>query len=113
MQEITKKPITIDQYIAQFPFEVQQRLNVLRHLVRECAPLATEKIAYGMPTFVLHKNLVYFAAFKNHIGFYPTPSGITEFAEDLARYKNAKGSVQFPLKEPLPLDLLRRIIMQT
>jgi uncharacterized protein YdhG (YjbR/CyaY superfamily) len=101
---------TIDEYIAQFPIEVQEKLNALRKVIKESAPAATEKISYQMPTFVLHGNLVHFAAYKNHIGFYPAPSGIEMFKDELSQYKGAKGSVQFPIDEPLPYELISRIV---
>ncbi|MDX2140879.1 MAG: DUF1801 domain-containing protein [Chloroflexota bacterium] len=108
----TNKPTftTIDEYIATFPEDIQRNLQELRALIREVAPEAQEKISYQMPTFFLKGNLVYFGAFKHHIGLYPTPGGIEAFADELAPYKNAKGSVQFPLDKPLPLDLIRRIV---
>ena len=93
-----------------FPKPVQEKLASIRQLVRELAPEAQEKISYQMPTFYLNGNLVHFAAFKNHIGFYPTPSGISEFQKELAKYKNAKGSVQFPMDEALPLGLIKRMV---
>jgi uncharacterized protein YdhG (YjbR/CyaY superfamily) len=101
---------TIDEYIEACPAPVQGRLHELRLLVREIAPDAQEKISYQMPTFFLNGNLVHFAAYPNHIGFYPTPSGIAAFKDELSRFKHAKGSVQFPLDEPLPLDLIGRIV---
>lgn len=101
---------TIDQYIAACAPEVQEILHTLRKVIHEAAPEATEKISYQMPTFYLHSNLVHFAAFKNHIGFYPAPSGIEAFQEELAQYKGAKGSVQFPLRQPLPYELIARIV---
>lgn len=102
---------TIDEYIAQFPPDVQAVLNTVRATIRAEAPGAVEAIKYMMPTFILHgKNLVHFGAFTHHVGFYPTPSGIQEFEAELSRYKRAKGSVQFPLSEPMPLDLIRRIV---
>jgi uncharacterized protein YdhG (YjbR/CyaY superfamily) len=101
---------TIDAYIAQFPQAVQVRLHELRAVVREAAPDATEKISYGMPTFYLDGNLVHFGAFKHHIGFYPVPSGIAAFQAELAPYKQSKGAVQFPHDQPLPLDLVARIV---
>ncbi|MGN7760781.1 iron chaperone [Paenibacillus sp. 22594] len=101
---------SIDDYIAKAPFEVQDKLEAVRKVIRESAPEAEEKISYQMPTFFLHGNLVHFAAFKKHIGFYPAPRGIEAFQEELAQYKGAKGSVQFPLDEPLPLDLISRIV---
>lgn len=109
--EIKKeKVISIDEYIQQFPKDVQEKLNRLRSVIQEAAPEATEKISYQMPTFYLHGNLVHFAAYKQHIGFYPAPSGIEAFKEELSEYKNAKGSVQFPLTKPLPYDLVKRIV---
>lgn len=101
---------TIDEYINAFPEDVQRILNELRQTIRDAAPEAKETINYQMPTFTLNGNLVHFAAFKNHIGFYPTPTGIEAFKEDLSVYKGAKGSVQFPITEPLPLLLIRRIV---
>ncbi len=101
---------SIDAYIAGFPAQVQETLQTLRKVIREEAPDAVERIAYQMPTFALHGNLVHFAAFAHHIGFYPTPSGIEAFQQELAAYKGAKGSVQFPIDEPLPYDLIRRIV---
>jgi len=100
----------IDEYISYFPEEVKKRLEAIRAAVKELAPDATEAISYKMPTFDLNGHLVHFAAFKNHIGFYPTPSGIEEFEEELKPYKNSKGSVQFSLDQPLPMELIRRII---
>jgi len=101
---------TIDEYIASFPAEVQVILQELRATIRAAAPKAQEKISYQMPTFFQDGNLVHFAAFKNHIGFYPAPRGIEAFQEELSVYKGAKGSVQFPINQPLPLDLVRRIV---
>jgi uncharacterized protein YdhG (YjbR/CyaY superfamily) len=101
---------SIDAYIATFPKHVQDILNTLRATIRAAAPDAEEKISYQMPTFTLKGNLVHFAAHTNHIGFYPTPSGIAAFQDELSPYKRAKGSVQFPLEQPLPLDLIRRIV---
>lgn len=100
----------MDEYIAGFPPGVRRRLNQIRAIIRKAAPEAEEAIKYQMPTFVLGKSLVHFAAFKNHIGLYPTPSGIAAFKDDLAPYVNAKGSVQFPLDKPLPLALIERIV---
>jgi len=101
---------SIDEYIAAFPADVQERLRQMRAVIREAAPEAQEKISYQMPTFFLYGNLVHFAAFKNHIGFYPAPRGIEAFKDELAAYEGAKGSVQFPLDQPLPLDLVRKIV---
>lgn len=101
---------SIDEYILQFPARAQEMLKTLTKVIRESAPSAEEKISYQMPTFFLHGNLVHFAAHKNHIGFYPTPSGIEMFKDRLSGYKTAKGSIQFPLGEPLPLDLIAEIV---
>ena len=100
----------INDYILKFPPEIQEILNTLRKVIKESAPDAKEKISYQMPTFELHGNLVHFAAFKNHIGFYPAPSGIEAFKQDLSEYKGAKGSVQFPIDKPLPYPLISRIV---
>lgn len=110
MQADKQSPQTIDEYIAGFSPEVQQVLEEIRHTVRTAAPEATEAISYQMPTYRLKGNLVHFAAFKHHIGFYPTPSGIEGFQDELAGYVSAKGSVQFPLDQPMPLALIRRIV---
>jgi uncharacterized protein YdhG (YjbR/CyaY superfamily) len=102
---------SIDEYIAEFPPETQQVLEELRALIRASAPDATETISYAIPTFDLNgRHLVHFAAFKNHIGFYPTGRGVDAFKEELEPYKAGKGSVQFPLGRPLPTDLIRRIV---
>lgn len=101
---------SIDEYIALFPEDVQQILQELRAVIKSAAPEAVEKISYQMPTFFLKGNLVHFAAYKKHIGFYPAPRGIEAFKDELAVYKGAKGSVQFPIEKPLPLDLIRRIV---
>ena len=101
---------TIDEYIATFPTEVQKLLQEMRATIRAAAPEAQEKISYQMPTFYLKGNLVHFAAHQKHIGFYPAPSGIEAFQAELAVFKGAKGSVQFPIDQPLPLDLVRRIV---
>lgn len=110
MKEDQPKYSTIDEYIFQFPEEVQAILEELREVIKQAAPDATEKISYQMPTFYLHGNLVHFAAYKNHIGFYPAPSGIEAFKNELSMYKGAKGSVQFPINEPLPIDLISEIV---
>ena len=102
---------SIDNYISKFPPEVQEKLKKLRKVIQGSAPQAEEKISYQMPTFTLQgKNLVHFAAHKNHIGFYPTPSGIDAFKHELAEYTGAKGSVQFPLDKPMPYDLVSKIV---
>lgn len=100
---------SIDEYIASFPDGVQAILQQIRTTIQQAAPEAEETISYQMPTFKLHGNLVHFAGYKQHIGLYPTPSGIEQFKEELANYKGAKGSVQFPLDQPMPLDLIRRV----
>lgn len=102
-------PQNIDKYIANFPADIQEILEKIRAVVKAAAPEATEKISYQMPTFYLNGNLVHFAAFKKHIGFYPTPSGVEEFQDALAPYVKAKGSIQFPLDKPIPYDLIARI----
>jgi len=102
---------TIDEYIALFPQNVQDKLQALRQVIRDAAPAAEEKISYHMPTFYLHGNLVHFAAYKNHIGLYPTPTGIEHFSKQLAPYQSGKGSAQFPLDQPLPLELVREIVL--
>ena len=101
---------SMDEYINSFPAGVQRILNELRQTIKEVAPEAEETINYAIPTFTLHGNLVHFAAFENHIGFYPTPSGMEAFKKELSSYKGAKGSVQFPTDQPLPLPLIRRIV---
>ncbi len=106
----SNKPQTIDEYIRQFPADIQDILERVRSIIRSEAPQAVEAIKYGIPTFVLSKNLVHFGAFQNHLGFYPTPSGIEEFQEALSHYQGGKGSVQFPYDQPLPDDLIRRIV---
>ena len=105
-----KTPKTIDEYIAGFPKDVQQILEKIRKTIHEAAPEAEEAISYQMPSFKLKGNLVYFAAFKRHIGFYPIPSGIEKFKVELSVYKQGKGSVQFPLDKPIPYDLINRIV---
>ncbi|MDJ1485747.1 DUF1801 domain-containing protein [Cytophagaceae bacterium YF14B1] len=107
---VTTNATTIDEYIAGFPDNIQQILNQIRATIKEAAPEAQEAIKYAMPTFVLNGNLVHFAAFKNHIGFYPAPVGIEAFKEQLSGYKGAKGSVQFPLDKPMPLKLITDIV---
>ena len=102
-------PTTIDEYISNSAQDIQEVLEKIRTVIKTAAPDAEEKISYQMPTFFLNGNLVHFAAFKNHIGFYPTPSGITEFNEELSPYVTAKGSIQFPLDKPIPYDLIGKI----
>jgi uncharacterized protein YdhG (YjbR/CyaY superfamily) len=106
-----EKPETIDAYIAGFPRDVQKILQQVRDTILEIVPEAEETISYGIPAFNLNKTyLVYFAGFKNHIGFYPTPVGMEAFKKDLAGYKTGRGSVQFPLDKPMPLALIRKIV---
>ncbi|TKK71701.1 hypothetical protein FC093_01380 [Ilyomonas limi] len=103
-------PGTIDAYIISFPENIQQMLEVMRMTIRKAAPDAVEIINYGIPTFYLKGNLVHFAAYKNHIGFYPSPSGIIAFKEEVSAYKSSKGAVQFPVDKPLPLSLISKIV---
>lgn len=111
MKEIKNSINTIDDYILQFPEDVQTILRKLREIIKNAAPEASEKISYQMPTFYLNGNLVHFAAFQKHIGFYPTPSGIEAFQEEISQYKWAKGSIQFPLDQPIPYDLVERMVL--
>lgn len=101
---------SIDDYIATFTPETREILQTLRGVIRESAPDATEKISYQMPTFALHGNLVHFAAYAKHIGFYPTSSGINAFQQELSAYKWSKGAVQFPIDKPLPYELISKIV---
>jgi uncharacterized protein YdhG (YjbR/CyaY superfamily) len=100
---------TIDEYIALFPKEIRKILTGLRKTIRAAAPDAAERISYQMPTYWQNGNLVHFAAYKNHIGFYPTPSGIQAFKKELSDYEGSKGAIRFPIDKPLPLDLIRNI----
>lgn len=100
-----------DEYISLFPPQVQLILQQLRQAIRNLVPEAEETISYGIPTFKLHGNLVHYAAYKNHIGFYPGAAGIEIFKDKLARYKLSKGTVQFPIDEPIPFDLIREIVL--
>jgi uncharacterized protein YdhG (YjbR/CyaY superfamily) len=110
MQTDQVTPTTIDDYIASFPPDVQEILQKIRLTIREAAPDALETIKYRMPTFVLNGNLVHFAAFKKHIGFYPVPTGIEKFKDELSVYTGGKGSVQFPLDKPIPYLLISKIV---
>ena len=110
MQILQTAPTTIDEYIADFPRDVQEILEKIRLTIRIAAPDAEETIKYRMPTFTLKGNLVYFAAFKKHIGFYPVPTGIEAFKSELSAYEGGKGSVKFPLDRPIPFDLISRIV---
>ena len=106
----TKKYNDINDYISDFPKDIQQILKQIRATIKKAAPGAEEAIKYAIPTFILNGNLVHFAAFKNHIGFYATPSGHIQFKKELSCYKQGKGSVQFPLDEPMPLGLITKIV---
>ena len=106
----TTKTENIDPYIAGFPADIQNRLETMRATIRKAAPQAEEDIKYAIPTFTLNGNLVHFAAFKNHIGFYPAPTGIEAFKKETAPYEAGKGSLQFPLDSPLPLALVTKIV---
>jgi len=104
------EPGSIDAYIADFPIAIQEILIKLRMVIKEAAPEAEEAIKYRMPTFIFYGNLVHFAAYKHHIGFYPTPSGIEAFEKELSDYKRSKGAIQFPVEKPLPFDLISKIV---
>lgn len=106
----TKKPSNIDEYIGAFPNDVQEILEKVRATIQKAAPEAKEKISYSMPAFEQNGILVYFAAFKNHIGLYALPSGHEAFKDELSKYKSGKGSVQFPLDQPMPFDLITKIV---
>ncbi|MEH7524795.1 DUF1801 domain-containing protein [Bacillus sp. JJ1503] len=110
MEQQTIIPKSIDEYILQYPQEIQEILNTIRKVIKESAPNAEEKISYAMPTFALNGNLVHFAAFKNHIGLYPTASGINTFKQELSGYKTSKGAVQFPIGKPIPYGLISKIV---
>lgn len=110
MEESAAKIETIDAYISRYEEDIQAILQEMRRVIREEAPDATEKISYQMPTFYLNGNLVHFAVQKNHIGFYPAPSGVAAFKEELTDYKTSKGAIQFPLMQPIPYELVRRIV---
>lgn len=110
MERQKSRPRSIDEYIGQFPPAIQAILQELRKTIQAAAPGSQEKISYQMPTFWLRGNLVHFAVHKHHIGFYPTPSAIEAFQEELKLYKSSKGAVQFPLGQPLPLELISRMV---
>ena len=101
---------TIDEYIAQFPKEVQLLLEKMRAIIHKAAPKAEEAMAYGIPTFKLNGNLVHFGGYKSHIGFYPAPSGIEAFKKELAKYEGSKGTIRFPLDKPLPATLITQVV---
>jgi uncharacterized protein YdhG (YjbR/CyaY superfamily) len=103
-------PKNINEYIAGFPEDIRKKLEKIREAIKKAAPSAEEKISYGMPAFALNGVLVYFAAFKNHIGFFPTAAGVAAFRKDLAAYDGSKGTVRFPLDKPIPLSLIGKIV---
>ena len=105
------RTVTIDDYIYSFPEDIQVILSKIRQIIHKSAPDAVEAMSYQMPTLRLNGNLVHFAAFKNHIGFYPTPSGTAAFQKELSPYKSGKGSIQFPLDKPIPYDLIEKIVL--
>ena len=107
---LMKKSKAIDEYIATYPKNIQTILEKLRQAIGEAAPEAEEVISYRMPAFKLNGILVYFAAYKNHIGFYPTSSGIEKFKNKMSSYKTTRGTVRFPINEPLPFDLVKEIV---
>lgn len=110
MKKSRKQFETIDEYIATFPKDVQGTLEKIRQSIKESAPNAEEVISYQMPAFRLNGILVYFAAFKNHIGFFPTSSAVAEFRKDLSQYELSKGTIRFPLDKPIPFDLIKKIV---
>ena len=109
MKAMATKYETIDQYIANFPADQQAVLQQIRTTIKKAAPEASEKIGYGIPTFFLKGNLVHFAGYKTHYGFYPSPGAINQFKEEFSAYEQSKGAVRFPLDKPVPLDLIRRV----
>ncbi|PKA02040.1 hypothetical protein CH369_02380 [Leptospira levettii] len=106
----SNKPENIDEYIHSFPKDIQILLNHVREIIREEAPNAKEAIKYAIPTFIQNGNLVHFAAYKNHIGFYALPSGNIKFQKEISKFKSGKGSIQFPISEPMPDELIRKIV---
>lgn len=105
-----KKIETIDEYISNYPLEIQKIMKNLRKFINECVPDATEKISWGMPTFVYYGNLVHFAVNKGYIGFYPADTGVSAFKDELTEYKTTKGSIHFPFNKPIDYNLIKRII---
>ncbi|GHS88169.1 hypothetical protein FACS1894201_09630 [Bacteroidia bacterium] len=101
---------TIDEYIETFEPNIQKTLNEIRNFIKNEVPEATEKISYGMPTFYLNGNLVHFAAFKDHYGFFPTPSGIDAFEKELAPYRSGKGTLRFSIDKPIPWDIIKKVV---
>ena len=110
MKANTKAPANIDEYIKGWPKDIQAKLQAMRETIQKAAPEAEEAISYAMPTFKLNGNLVHFAAYQNHVGFYPVPSGMKKFEKELSVYKSGKGSAQFPHDQPLPLALVTKIV---
>jgi len=110
MRKDQKAPPTIDEYIAGFSAQVREILEKVRLTIRKAAPDAKEKISYQIPTFTLEGNLVHFGAFKTHVGFYPTSTGIERFKRELFAYESSKGSVRFPLNQPIPFNLISQIV---
>lgn len=110
-QQKGQKHETIEEYLADFPEDVREILHTIRQIIRNSAPDAEEVINYGIPTFKLNGNLVHFAAFKKHIGFYPNPSAVKAFENELSAYEISKGSIKFPLDQPIPFDLIERIVL--
>jgi uncharacterized protein YdhG (YjbR/CyaY superfamily) len=110
MKATSTKFKTVDEYLSTLPKNVRDILKELRKTIKQAAPQAEELISYNMPAFKLNGMLVYYAAYKEHIGFYPTPSGIEAFKKELSEYEGAKGSVQFPINRPIPFDLIRKIV---
>lgn len=110
MKTNQKVPKNIDEYIASFPNDVQKILEKIRTTIQKAAPNAEEKISYQMPAFTLKGGLVYFAAYKNHIGLYPAPRGIEKFKKELSVYEGGKGTIKFPLDKPIPFDLISKIV---
>jgi len=110
MEKEINSPQTVNDYIAGFHPDIQVILRKIQSIIRETVPEAEEVISYQMPTYRLHGNLVHFAAFKNHIGFYPTPTGVEAFTDELKPYQHAKGSIRFPLDQPIPYDLIVKIV---
>jgi len=109
--KIKKEYNSINEYIRQFPKDIQDILENIRKMIHSVVPDAEEAMSYQIPTIKFHGNLVHFAAFKNHIGFYPTPSGIEAFKKELSSYQTTKGSVKFPIDKPIPFDLISRIVL--
>jgi uncharacterized protein YdhG (YjbR/CyaY superfamily) len=110
MSPVMKQVNSIDEYISSYPKNIQVLLEKMRQTIKKAAPGAEEAIRYGIPTFRLNGNLVHFGGFKNHIGFYPTPAGISAFEKELASYEKSKGAIKFPLDQPIPFDLVTKIV---